>query len=93
MAILALQAMEDETCPCGCGQPMSECCDDNGGPDYEAHAQTCRAGEVLARARKDAAEGEMVYVIPVHLTDDDLAAEREAERQALAGLRANSREG
>ena len=88
-AVLALQQLEDEACPCGCGQPMEESCSESG-PEYRVERVTCRARAVLDQAREDDRDepGLMHYVVPDVATPDELNQEREAEAQALAALRA-----
>ena len=91
-AILALQALEDEACPCGCGQPMAECCADDG-PEYRVESVTCRARVALDKARDDEDDpepGVLRWVVADVASDDEAADEAEAERQALAALRAQS---
>lgn len=92
--MLALQQLEDETCGCGCGQPVTECVTEVG-PEYRIETVVCRAGAALehARERGDQEPGTLMYVVPDVASTEDLDAEREAEVQALAALHANQRRG
>lgn len=50
---MALHTLEAMACPCGCGQPVDECHDEDNAGRYQVEVTTCQARVALAAFQAD----------------------------------------